>query len=121
MSATIRERLGDSTMEALVDRLYELAAADPLTRQFFDNPDSEGNIEQRRRFSRMALGAAEGDHGWDLRKIHAPFVARGLDNHHFNAFIGHLASTLEELKVPGDLAAEIVAKAEGARDEVLGR
>ena len=94
MNATIRQRLGDSSLEAMVERLYALAITDQRTRDFFDHPANTGSIiERRRKFSRMALGAASGAVDWDLRKIHAPLIKRGLDDRHFDAFMEHLAST----------------------------
>lgn len=40
---------------------------------------------------------------------------------HFEAFVGHLRATLEELAVPPAKIAEITTIAEGGRTDVLNR
>jgi len=47
-------------------------------------------------------------------------VAKGLNESHFNAVAGHLQATLEELNVPADLIAEVMAIAGSTKDDVLG-
>jgi len=47
--------------------------------------------------------------------------ASSVNDQHFNVFSRHFKDTLAELKVPADLAAEIMAAVEGARPEILNR
>jgi hemoglobin len=69
----------------------------------------------------MVFGGSNGYGGKDLRTAHAPLVARGLDDSHFDAVAGHLQSTLDELRVPTALARQVMAVAASTRSYVLGR
>ena len=48
-------------------------------------------------------------------------MKRGLNDSHFNAVATHLKETLEELQLPSGITEDIMAKAEAARDAILGR
>jgi hemoglobin len=56
-----------------------------------------------------------------MRAGHAHLVALGLDDSHFDAVAEDLKLTLEELKVPEPLIAQVLAIAESTRNDVLGR
>ena len=59
--------------------------------------------------------------GRDLRAAHATLVKNGLNDSHFDAVARHLQATLNELKVPAALAAQVMTIAASTRSDVLGR
>ena len=68
-----------------------------------------------------AFGGPDRYKGRDLRSAHAPLVARGLTDVHFDAVATHLASTLRELGVADALIDEALAIVATTRNDVLGR
>jgi len=56
-----------------------------------------------------------------LSDAHSHLLKLKPDDFHYDVVMKHLADTLKELQVAGNLQNEILAVAEGARDAVLGR
>lgn len=121
-SLSLFERLGGSAaVDAAVDLFYGKVLADPLLKPFFDNVDMKRQRAQQKAFLAFAFGGPANYSGKDLRAAHAPLVARGLGDAHFDAVAGHLQATLGELGVADATIAEVMAIAGSTRDDVLGR
>ena len=56
-----------------------------------------------------------------MAAAHAPLVAKGLNDSHFDAVVENLAATLSELGVPNEKIAEVAAIAASVRNPILGR
>lgn len=122
MSATLFEQLGGApAVDAAVDIFYRKVLSDESICHFFDTTDMERQAAKQKAFLTMAFGGPNNYSGLDMRKAHAPLVAQGLNDDHFNAVAGHLKSTLEELGAPKELIDQVLAIAESTRNDVLGR
>ena len=73
----------------------------------------------QRDFLIMAMGGPCGYTSRDIRTAHAYLLEMGLDESHVETVIGHLKSTLEELRVPISVAAQILATAGDIRSGVF--
>lgn len=112
---------GAAAVEAAVDIFYRKVLADESISHFFDNIDMDRQIAKQKSFLTMAFGGPVAYTGRDMRAAHAHLVAAGLNDEHFDAVVGHLGETLQELNVPAELIARIGAIAESVRADVLGR
>jgi hemoglobin len=81
----------------------------------------EAQADKQIAFLTMAFGGPSRYTGRDLRTAHAPLVARGLTDLHFDRIAQHLESTLNELSVPSDLVGEVLGVVATTRKDVLGR
>ena len=121
MSDSLFERIGgEAAVNAAVDIFYRKVLSDTSIAYFFDETDMDEQIGKQKSFLTMAFGGPNEYTGEDMRKAHAPLVAKGLNESHFGAVAGHLQATLEELNVPADLIAEVMAIAGSTHDDVLG-
>jgi hemoglobin len=122
MSKTLYERLGgEPAVNAAVDIFYRKVLNDYRINRFFDDVDMEKQAAKQKAFLTMAFGGPHSYTGEDMRKGHEHLVKMGLDDSHFDAVVEHLGATLEELNVPQELIAEVVAICETTRNDVLGR
>lgn len=112
---------GEPAMEKAVQIFYRKILKDPLINHFFTDIDMSVQIKKQKAFFTLLFGGPNSYTGKDLTTGHAHLVARGLNDTHFNAVAGHLQATLEDLKIPSNITSDILAKAEGARNAVLGR
>ena len=55
-----------------------------------------------------------------MRKVHAPLIAKGLNESHFIAVVDHLVATLQELDVEQALIDEVMVIVASTYDDVLG-
>jgi len=121
MSESLYEKIGGTAaVEAAVDIFYRKIIEDKSINNFFDDTNMEVQRAKQMSFLTMAFGGPNNYSGKDMREAHAPLVAKGLNESHFNAVAGHLQTTLEELKVAEDLVAEVMAIAGSTHDDVLG-
>lgn len=121
MSNALFERLGsEAAVNAAVDIFYRKVLSDDSIARFFDTVDMDDQIAKQRSFLTMAFGGPNNYSGADMRTAHAPLVAKGLNEAHFNAVAGHLEATLQELNVAAELIAEVMAIAGSTHDDVLG-
>ena len=120
--ATIYEQIGgEPAMNAAVDIFYRKVLGDDRISGFFESTDMERQAAKQKAFLTMVFGGPNAYTGRDLRTAHAPMVAKGLTDLHFDAVMEHLGATLVELGVPGELVAQMAATAETTRRDVLGR
>jgi len=119
---TLYERIGGTdAVKAAVGIFYDKVLADDRIAHFFEGVDMQKQIGKQRAFLVMAFGGPNTYTGEDMRRGHAPLVARGLNDDHFDAVVENLAGTLAELGVGAGEIAEVAVIAESVRDDVLGR
>lgn len=120
MKEAIYDRIGsEAAVDATVDLFYRKVIKDERISGFFDTTDMESQRAKQKSFLTMVFGGPHSYTGKDLRTSHAPLVARGLNDTHFDIVIEHLKSSLNELDVPNDLVEEVVALAETTRGDIL--
>ena len=121
MPDTLFDKIGGTNaVEAAVDIFYRRVLEDKSINQFFDSTDMDAQRAKQMSFLTMAFGGPNNYSGKDMREAHAPLVAKGLNEDHFNAVAGHLQDTLKELEVPDNLIKEVMAIAASTHDDVLG-
>lgn len=122
MSDSLFQRIGgEDTVETAVDLFYRKVLTDVTVAPFFFHADMDEQRAKQKSFLTMAFGGPNEYTGKDMRTAHAQLVEDGLDESHFDAVLGHLKSTLEELGIDPDAILEVIALAEGTRDDVLNR
>ncbi|MGB8274135.1 MAG: chemotaxis protein CheW [Alphaproteobacteria bacterium] len=120
--ATLFERIGGTAaVNAAVDLFYRKVLADDRISHFFDSVDMDAQRGKQKAFLTMAFGGPNSYTGKDLQTAHAPLVAKGLNDSHFDAVAEHLKATLDELGVAPDITAEVMAIAGSTRDDVLSK
>lgn len=119
---TLYEQLGGApAVNAAVDIFYRKVLSDSKISHYFDGIDMDAQIAKQKAFLTYAFGGPNNYTGKDLGSAHAKLVEQGLNDDHFNAVAGHLSATLTELKVPQNLADEVMSIAASTREVVLGR
>ncbi len=114
------ERIGGKdAVHAAVTKFYGRILTDPLLSPFFDPNRIDILKRSQIAFMTMAFGGAHTYTGKNLRDAHAPLVARGLSDKHFDMVAWHLSEVLHELKVPEPLIDEALAVVETTRNDVL--
>jgi len=122
MTGTLYEQIGGSAaVDAAVDLFYEKVLGDNTINGFFKSVDMKKQRAQQKAFLTMVFGGPNGYLGKDLRSAHAPLVAKGLGDLHFDAVAKHLQATLDQLNVPADLKKQVMTIAGSVRNDVLGR
>ena len=121
MSSLYEQLGGAAAVEAAVELFYRKVLADGRVGHFFEGVDVRRLAGHQKAFLTMAFGGPVRYRGQALRQAHAPLVARGLDDSHFDAVIELLGRTLAELGVAPPAIARAAAVAESVRDDVLGR
>lgn len=120
--ATIYEQLGgEPAINAAVDIFYRKVLSDDRISGFFETTDMDRQAAKQKAFLTLVFGGPAHYSGKDMRAAHAPLIARGLTDVHFDAVVEHLGATLVELGVPQELVAQVAATAETTRKDVLGR
>jgi hemoglobin len=123
MSGPLFERIGgQAAIMAAVDLFYEKVLADPELSSFFAGLDMSAQVKKQIAFMSWAFDGPSQYRGRDLGAAHAHLVQKlGLNDRHFDLVAAHLASTLLELNVPGDVASEALGRVAALRNVVLGR
>lgn len=112
---------GEKAIEAATAIFYRKVLNDHHICRFFHYTDMDSQLLKQKSFLTFAFGGPNNYTGKNMRTAHAMFVKMGLDDTHFDAVLGHLISTFEELNVPANLINKAVAICESVRDQVLGR
>lgn len=126
MNTTVNQTLfaqigGEAAVDAAVEIFYTRVMADVRISRFFRWTDMACQHAKQKVFLSMAFGGSVDYHGKSMRNAHAHLVKQGLDHSHFDAVMGHLAETLQELNVPDELISQAAQIAESTRHDVLGR
>ncbi len=112
---------GRTKIKAAVDAFYSKVLADPALRGFFAAADMDGLRAKQAMFLTMLLGGEQRYSGRDVREAHATTRMQGLTHAHFDLFLGHLQTTLEEIGVAADAVAQVMQQVEATRSAVLDR
>lgn len=98
--SSLYDRLGGApAVDAAVDIFYRKVLADDTISGFFEHTDMNTQAQKQKQFLTFAFGGPNHYTGKDMRQAHKPLVDKGLNETHFDAVLGHLASTLKELGV----------------------
>ncbi len=120
--ATVYDLIGGArAMDDAVTVFYRKVLADDRISEFFEGVAMSHQIAKQKAFLTMVLGGPVAYTGKDMRAAHAPLVARGLSDAHFDAVVEHLGATLAELGVPAELVDHVASAAESLRRDILGR
>lgn len=121
MTAGMSVKVTDK-LDKVVSRFYDLLVANPLTTDFFKDPDV--NALKRKQvwfFSSLLMETNQGTHDY-MRQAHKGLVMkRKLTDEHFDALLECLVQALDESELTPDEAKTIVQSAEHLRDAVLYR
>jgi hemoglobin len=109
---------GKASMDAAIERFYVKLLADQRVKGIFDDVNMDRQRRKQKQFLSAAFGGPIAWKGMDLRTAHGGL---GLTETHFQAVAENLQQTLEELKVPKELIAEVMAIAGSVHDEVLNK
>ncbi len=112
--------IGEDALRRTTQTLYALVLADDELSRFFDGYDVNQIEARQRQFLSYVLAGDGGTPPVDLRKVHAPLLALGLNHDHFDRLLGHVDTALEEAGVARAVRAEVDARLEATRAEVLG-
>ncbi|BBH54260.1 group I truncated hemoglobin [Fluviispira sanaruensis] len=112
---------GDKAMEKAVNVFYRKVLKDQNIKHFFNDIDMTKQMQKQKAFFTLLFDGPNNYTGKDLKSGHAHLVARGLNDSHFDAVLAHLQSTFVDLSIPDEIANALSAKAEAARDLVLGK
>ncbi|MGK0186899.1 MAG: hemoglobin [Verrucomicrobiales bacterium] len=109
---------GKAALDAAVDQFYVKVLKDERVNFFFEDVNMKRQHNRQKAFIAAALGAPKPWKGKDMRKAHASMEIK---ESHFNVIAEHLQTTLEELKVPNDLVAQVMAVVGSTKDAILNK
>ena|SRR5689334_1604330 len=113
---------GKDAVNAAVDLFYQKVLSDSRISHLFDGVDMDRQRTKQKIFMTYAFGGAANYSGPSMRKAHERLVQeKGLNDDHFNAVAENLTATLQELNVPAELIAEVIAIVGSTRSDVLCR
>lgn len=112
---------GDAAVDKALNVFYPKVMEDPRLGVFFEGVDVEAVKRKQKAFLIMAFGGPDRYDGRALRAAHRRAVEQGLNDTTYEVFMGHFRSTLQELGVAEEKITEILAVADGGREEVLNR
>jgi two-component system chemotaxis sensor kinase CheA len=121
-SEPLIDRMGGlAAIDAMLDVMYRKIMKDADLAPFFESADPI--ILQGRMVEYMvaATGGSDNYSGNDLLSTHKHLVEQGLNDSHFDKFIGYMSEALAELEVPDDAMAEVLEIMGGTRDDVLNK
>lgn len=109
---------GRETIQAATDRFYERVLEDDSLRQFFTEADMAHLRSRQAMFISMLLGGGVYT-GKDIHEAHAVARHDGLNAEHFDLFLKHFRTALEEVGVKAENAEKIMRPLERKRRVVL--
>ncbi len=111
---------GRHTISAATERFYSKVLEDDSLSPFFSGTDMDHLRSRQIMFVSMLLGAAE-YRGKDIRSAHEMARSQGLSDAHFDAFLKHFRSALEDVGVKPENAEQVMKLVENSRRTVLGQ
>jgi len=119
MSGSLYQRIGgDAAVDAAVESFYRKVLSDDSIAHFFESTDMDSQIAKQKAFLTMVFGGPNSYTGKDMREAHKHMP---LDEAHFDAVVGHLAATLQELGVADSEIQEIAGIATSVKGDVLNQ
>jgi hemoglobin len=114
----VDERVGGPlAVEELVARLDQRLLLDPRMADLFDGVDLASLARHQHDLITVLLGGGGDYRGRGLRRAHAGL---GLEEHHFVAFLEHLACVLTAMGTPPDVADQVQAVFTELRADIIG-
>ncbi len=115
---TLFERVGGpETIRDLIDGFYDRVFADPELKPFFKHTSTGKLRRMQREFFSAALDGPITYSGRPLSHVHH---GRGITQHHFALYVGHLIDTLEDQGINDQDAQEIIGRINTYLDEITG-
>lgn len=116
---TIYEQIGGSAaVNAAVDLFYDKVTSDPGLAPYFTGVEMPRLKGHQRAFLTAAMGGPTAYKGRDMGTAHAELLLTDAD---FDAVVGHLVATLEELKVPAETIGQVGEALAPLRAEIVTR
>jgi Truncated hemoglobins len=112
---------GSPRIWAATDSFYRRVLEDESLRHFFDSSNMAHIRERQSMFISMLLGGRVVYTGKKIDAAHVSARAKGLTDKHFDAFLMHFRSALDDVGVKPDKAEKVIKLLEAQRDAVLGR
>jgi hemoglobin len=110
---------GKQIVWASTESFYRRVLADDSIRQFFESADMAHLRARQSMFISMLLGGGIVYTGKDIRAAHARAREQGLNDGHFDRFLGHFRAALEEVGVKAEKAEKVTKLLETRRNAVL--
>jgi len=111
---------GEETIISIVNLLYDKIGADDRLAELFSQVNLHNlQCKQKMFFTMICEGPAEYD-GQGISRMHRPLVENlGLSEFHFDIFVSHVKSTLQELKINDQNTRQVVDAVDKWKDCVL--
>src|SRR5246500_5845722 len=110
---------GRQTVCAATESFYRRVFADDTLRPFFKSTDMAQLCARQSMFISMLLGGRIVYTGKDIHAAHAHSREQGLNDGHFDRFLGHFREALNEAGVEIDKVEKVTKLLESRRDAVL--
>lgn len=119
MAPNLFERIGGaSVVYELVNAMYDRVLADDELSPFFEHVQLERLRKMQYAFMAAALDGPANYSGAELQAVHA---GRGITDHHFSKFVGHLADAMEARGIEHDVIDDMLGHLALYRDRIVGR
>ncbi len=112
---------GKQTIWAAIDVFYQRVLEDESLQHFFDSTDMAHLRARQSMFISMLLGGRVVYTGKEMGAAHAHARAHGLTDQHFDAFLNHFRTALDQVGAKPEKADEVMKLLEAKRDRVLNR
>jgi hemoglobin len=110
---------GRQTVWAATESFYRRVFADDTLRPFFKSTDMAQLRARQSMFISMLLGGRVVYTGKDIHAAHAHAREQGLNDGHFDRFVGHFREALMEVGVEADKVEKVANLLDARRNDVL--
>jgi hemoglobin len=110
---------GKRTVWAATEAFYRRVFADDTLRPFFKSTDMAQLRARQSMFISMLLGGRIVYTGKDIHAAHAHARKQGLNDGHFDRFVGHFREALSEVGVEADKVEKVTKLLETRRNAVV--
>lgn len=120
MADSLYETIGGRLrIQAAVELFYQKVFADESLRPFFEDVGMDHLRERQSMFVSMLLGGRIVYTGADIHTAHQHARGMGMNGTHFDSFLKHFRTALEEVGVLHERMDQIMKLLEASRDSVL--
>jgi hemoglobin len=110
---------GSQTVQAATEAFYRRVFGDDTLSPFFKTTDLAQLSSRQSMFISMLLGGRVVYTGKDIHAAHAQAREQGLNDGHFDRFLGHFREALHEVGVEADKVEKVTKLLENRRNAVL--
>jgi hemoglobin len=122
MADTLFDTIGGRLkINAAIESFYEKVLSDASLRPFFKSVGMDHLRARQSMFVSMLLGGKVVYTGKDIRAAHDQPRRMGMNESHFETFLHHFRTALEEVGVQGDRLEHILKLLDKSREAVLNR